>query len=66
MEKDKALQRARDEVAQLRNRVSHMQADLENTEKVSLDFVRLSQHLQVRLISAQVFILLYDSWLVTL
>ncbi|VDK31563.1 unnamed protein product [Taenia asiatica] len=48
-EKDKALQRACDEVAQLRNRVSHLQTDLENTEKVSLDFVRLSQHLQIQL-----------------
>ncbi|KAL5969989.1 RUN and FYVE domain-containing protein 2 [Taenia solium] len=48
-EKDKVLQRACDEVAQLRNRVSHLQTDLENTEKVSLDFVRLSQHLQIQL-----------------
>ncbi|KAL5106211.1 Early endosome antigen 1 [Taenia crassiceps] len=49
VEKDNALHRARDEVAQLRNRVSHLQTDLENTEKVSLDFVRLSQHLQIQL-----------------
>ncbi|VDM26471.1 unnamed protein product, partial [Hydatigera taeniaeformis] len=48
VEKDKALQRSREEEVKLRNRVSQLQADMENTEKVSLDFVRLSQHLQVR------------------
>ncbi|KAH9282261.1 RUN and FYVE domain-containing protein 2 [Echinococcus granulosus] len=48
-EKDMVLQRTRDEVTRLQNRMSNLQKDLENSEKVSLDFVRLSQHLQIQL-----------------
>ncbi|KAM7536560.1 hypothetical protein Aperf_G00000085464 [Anoplocephala perfoliata] len=49
LEKDKALKRVREEAVQLRAKVASLQVDLENTEKVSMDFVRLSQHLQVQL-----------------
>uniref|UniRef100_A0A5K3FBT0 FYVE-type domain-containing protein n=1 Tax=Mesocestoides corti TaxID=53468 RepID=A0A5K3FBT0_MESCO len=44
-----SLRRATEEVAQLRSRVVSLQCDLETSEKVSKDFVRLSQHLQVQL-----------------
>lgn len=47
VEKDKALKRAQEENIQLRRKVANLQHDLENTEKTSQDFVRLSQHLQV-------------------
>ncbi|VDO09603.1 unnamed protein product [Rodentolepis nana] len=49
VEKEKALKRSREENAQLRVKVMNLQRDLENTEKTSQDFVRLSQHLQIQL-----------------
>ncbi|KAM3171514.1 hypothetical protein ACTXT7_016474, partial [Hymenolepis weldensis] len=49
VEKDKALKRAQEENVQLRRKVANLQHDLENTEKTSQDFVRLSQHLQIQL-----------------
>nr|CDS25307.1 Rab GTPase binding effector protein 1 [Hymenolepis microstoma] len=49
VEKEKALKRVREENAKLRVKVINLQHDLENTEKTSQDFVRLSQHLQIQL-----------------
>ncbi|VUZ41379.1 unnamed protein product [Hymenolepis diminuta] len=49
VEKNKILKRAQEENVQLRRKVANLQHDLENTEKTSQDFVRLSQHLQIQL-----------------